>query len=975
MKKRKSEEEEADRHRSYEYLLTAFQAAGGHGRRLPLRLTARLLYDSQTRRSWLVFFIGRQRLHKISNLRSFLREYDRTRQLLVGKGNRVVPTELASGSSRELWKLLRDFDQSGREQHRFCGRGIGQSEDCFPLPAALLQLFFQSMGEEAFAAEVDGEERQLHVEAGRPSISLQILEQDGDGCLPLPPEELIVLDTAAQYILQGNVVYAVDEAFQKMFLPLWSAWQDKKEIFIPYEDMASFFTVIRPQLERVVPVDTAPGFAEYFEAWPLQAAVYFDYYKKGLSVRLEYSYGEYGFNPLTETPPASLGTALDSRQLLRDIPGEQRIRQLLEQYGFQPAKGWLVQPGEEESFNFLSEGLPQLVPLASVYYAEGFRSRPLQSVQAIQAGISVQDERVLSVRLQTEELSYGELIEILLAYRLRKKYYRLQDGTFISLGGRQLELLAEFVDEAGGEAVVQREGLSVPLANIPYLQQRCEEMEKPGIFHVDFEESARRVLRDICHSQREPEIPAATAGILRSYQQEGVRWLASLAHYGLGGILADDMGLGKTLETIAFLASRKETDLPSLIVVPASVLYNWQEEFQRFAPDLRVGLVHGNREGRRSMLATKQGVDVLITTYQLLLRDIEAYEKWTFDCVVLDEAQYVKNSLAKVSQAVRRLHGGSRFALTGTPLENNLRELWSIFDFILPGYLDSYTWFRYHFESKVVQEHDPAASNDLRCRIRPFILRRLKREVLTELPDKTERQMVVEMTEKQSRVYKAYFAQSQKAFVEALAAHGFEEKRMEIFALLTRLRQLACDPTLFLENYTGGSGKLKALEELLPAAVAGHHRILLFSQFTSMLQRIACCLAEWDIPYYYLDGNTTSRERQRLSKHFNEGSTPVFLISLKAGGTGLNLTGADMVIHFDPWWNPAVETQAEDRAYRLGQVKNVQVVSLVSKGTIEEQIYRLQESKRSLIDQMIVSGGSFLNGLSRQEIYGLFQTE
>ena len=322
---------------------------------------------------------------------------------------------------------------------------------------------------------------------------------------------------------------------------------------------------------------------------------------------------------------------------------------------------------------------------------------------------------------------------------------------------------------------------------------------------------------------------------------------------------------------------------------------------------------------------------------------------------------------------MKRIQADCRFALTGTPIENTLTELWSIFDFLLPGYLGGHKTFRQKYETGIVWDGDADKTDNLRRHIAPFILRRLKRDVLTELPDKTESRLTNEMTPEQEKVYKAYFAQSRKELAAELKNRGFDASRIKILALLTRLRQIACDPALFLENYDGGSGKLDLLEELATEAAAGGHRMLIFSQFTAMLRRIWDRLAAAGLECDYLDGSTPAAERLRLVKAFNAGTKPVFLISLKAGGTGLNLIGADMVIHYDPWWNPAVEEQAADRAYRIGQMNKVQVVKLVTKDTIEEKIFALQEQKKALIDKMIQPGESFLSKLTEAEIRALFE--
>ena len=482
-------------------------------------------------------------------------------------------------------------------------------------------------------------------------------------------------------------------------------------------------------------------------------------------------------------------------------------------------------------------------------------------------------------------------------------------------------------------------------------------------------------------------MPASLSDTLRDYQVTGFNWLSGLAECHLGGILADDMGLGKTLQVLAFLLAQKEADEqagkvspPSLVVAPTSLVYNWLEEAHRFTPGLQAVAVAGAKGEREELLKKalpgvgKPGkADILITTYNMLKRDIDLYAPCHFRYAILDEAQHIKNPGTQNAQCVKQLQAEGFFALTGTPIENTLTELWSLFDYLMPGYLLSQAKFKQRYETPIVKEQDEQAATDLRRHIMPFILRRLKQDVLTELPDKVERRQICEMTPKQDKVYKAWFLKSKKEFNEVLKERNMGESKIKILAILTRLRQIACDPSLFLEDYNGGSGKLDALEEIVGDAVGAGHRLLIFSQFTTLLGHIGERLQKMGLRYYYLDGSTPALERMNLVKSFNAGNRPVFLISLKAGGTGLNLTGADMVLHVDPWWNPAVEDQATDRAYRLGQKNNVQVVRLIMKDTVEEKIYDLQQKKKNLIDQMIQPGENFLSKLTDEEIRELFQ--
>lgn len=371
------------------------------------------------------------------------------------------------------------------------------------------------------------------------------------------------------------------------------------------------------------------------------------------------------------------------------------------------------------------------------------------------------------------------------------------------------------------------------------------------------------------------------------------------------------------------------------------------------------------------MLQEGNDCDLYITSYPLLRRDLPSYNEKQFHTVFIDEAQFIKNAMTGNARSVKGLHAKTRFALTGTPIENSLSELWSIFDFIMPGYLFSYTRFAKRFE-RPAAKGDTHILQQLSRRIKPFLLRRMKKDVLAELPEKIENKLVTELTEEQRKLYLSYAKQARNEIADEISRVGFEKSRMQILAALTRLRQICCHPGMFLENYEGGSGKVSLFLQIMDELRENGHRILVFSQFTSMLEILKDALTEAEIPYFYLCGSTKPAERQEYVKRFNAGEGDLFLISLKAGGTGLNLTGADTVIHFDPWWNPAVEDQASDRAHRIGQEKNVHVIKLLTKGTIEEKIFRLQQKKQDLFNAVIEAGETFLNKLTEEEIRELF---
>ena len=460
--------------------------------------------------------------------------------------------------------------------------------------------------------------------------------------------------------------------------------------------------------------------------------------------------------------------------------------------------------------------------------------------------------------------------------------------------------------------------------------------------------------------------------MLRPYQAYGYKWLRTLSASGFGGILADDMGLGKTLQMISvLLAERDEGAIgTSLIVCPASLVFNWLDEFARFAPDLKVCAVVGSQAERSSILERYARWDVLVTSYDLLKRDAPCYEDLTFLYEVLDEAQFIKNHSTSAAKSVKILRARHRFALTGTPIENRLSELWSIFDFLMPGFLYGYDVFRKELEAPIVKKGDEEASRRLRRMVSPFVLRRVKNDVLKDLPEKVEEVRVIRLEEEQQRLYDAQVVHM-KEMIAATGEEEFGRSRIRILAELTRIRQICCDPSLLFEGYEGGSAKREACLDLIRSAMEGEHRILVFSQFTSMLALLREDLDREGIAFYELTGATPKQERVSLVNAFNTGDVPVFLISLKAGGTGLNLTGADIVIHYDPWWNAAAQNQATDRTHRIGQTRMVTVFKLIAKDSIEEKIRIMQERKSSLADEIISSDASSLGTLDREELLAL----
>lgn len=545
----------------------------------------------------------------------------------------------------------------------------------------------------------------------------------------------------------------------------------------------------------------------------------------------------------------------------------------------------------------------------------------------------------------------------------------MRDGRLLKLDDdlEGLDELNETLELSG--AKLGRNHAELPLYRAPSLDWALS--GQSGI-RFNRDDAFRRISRSF-HAVKDSEYtpPASLQKVLRKYQRDGYRWLRTLDGYGMGGILADDMGLGKTVQVLSYLLAIKEmgeNPLPSLIVCPASLVLNWAEECEKFTPELHCVVVDGDAAHRAALAEQWEAADLVVTSYDLLRRDEALYENQKFYACILDEAQAIKNHTTQKYKAVCGVNSRVRFALTGTPVENRLGELWSIFSFLMPGYLPPYKAFCARFEKPIVQEDDQTAVRRLNQLTGPFILRRMKADVLKELPPKTENIYRIELETEQRKLYLAAVVDAR----EKLRAAKPEDK-MAVFAVLMRLREICCDPHLIADNWEGGSAKLDACVELVSSAVEGGHRILLFSQFTSMLDLLAKRLDAEGISHFTLQGSTPKPVRAELVRRFNGGEVSVFLISLRAGGTGLNLTAADIVIHYDPWWNVAAQNQATDRAYRIGQQNPVQVYKLIAQDTIEEKIVALQQAKQSLAETVTGSADGAILSMKPEELLELLE--
>jgi len=768
------------------------------------------------------------------------------------------------------------------------------------------------------------------------------------------------------YVLAGDVLYCCDEAFTEACGELLKQMESAGgELFFAEHDIGALFSAVLPKVSEHMRLIMDEAFEQY-RPLPLVTKIYLDSPADGgVTARMTFTYGE-------RTIEAFGGNrAVHARNLKGELAAEHL---LVKYFGnvLQEDGTLRIDDDTDAVYRLVTEGVDELARVAELYTTDTFGRMKLRPQTGVTVGVRV-DAGLLRMDFDLDGVELSELPEILNSYRAAKKYHRLRDGSFLTLEETALSGLSELAEGLDLTGAQLTEGCADLAPNRAlYLDAVCK---RNGEMRVARDRSFKQMLRDMAQVENADfPVPDGLRGVLRNYQKTGFRWLKTIDAYGFGGILADDMGLGKTLQILALLKSCGQEEegkqLPSIVVCPSSLSLNWESEAQKFTPELHTAVIAGMAAEREAVISKAGAYDLLITSYDLLKRDIRLYEGLRFRFVIIDEAQYIKNQTTQNAKAVKTLNGKTRLALTGTPVENSLAELWSIFDFLMPGYLYPYNRFRKKFEEPIVKRGEKESSERLKQLVRPFLLRRLKKDVLKELPPKTETILRASMDGEQKKLYTANLVQSRKDLA-GLAGLGAGQDRIMILAALTKMRQICCDPSLLYENYTGGSVKLEACMELVESCIRSGRRILLFSQFTAMLDIIGRRLQGTE--FFRLDGSTPPARRLELVNAFNAGTADVFLISLKAGGTGLNLTGADVVIHYDPWWNLSAQNQATDRAHRIGQKNSVQVYKLIVKDTLEERILQMQARKAALADTVIEENSEPLERLNREELLSLFE--
>ena len=614
----------------------------------------------------------------------------------------------------------------------------------------------------------------------------------------------------------------------------------------------------------------------------------------------------------------------------------------------------------KQLYEFLEEGLEKIQSIADVYVSEDLKKLKYRKSLNMQVGFRVNDN-LLEIQLDSQ-IDKDELLAVLRSYRRKKIFHRLKNGEMIDLQNEELEKLDHLVKNFD----LKKEDFQKDRIERPAYQALKEEES----MDIRKDESVSKYLDSLSKIQNtEIEFPAKYDQLLRSYQKEGVQWMKHLYDIGLNGILADDMGLGKTLQVLCLLdCFIPKNEEPSIIVCPSSLMFNWASEIEKFEVDLDAICVYGSQAERKKKI--EQAHDLYITTYDYIKRDEELYQEKAFMYVILDEAQYIKNPKTKNAQSVKALKAKHRLALTGTPIENRLTELWSIFDFLLPGYLYSLKVFMEEIERPIEMDQDEKKQEQLKKMVSPFILRRNKKDVLKDLPDKIERELWLDFSKEEEKLYLANLMQVNEQLQAQLKVD--EVDSIQILAMMTKLRQICCEARMVYQNIKTPSTKLEMCVDLIETLKENKKKVLLFSSFTRIFDWLELEFDKKGIKYHILTGATSKEQRKKEVEQFQNDESDVFLISLKAGGTGLNLTQASAVIHFDPWWNSSAQSQATDRAYRIGQNQNVLVYQLMMKNSIEEKIYHMQKRKREMSDLFVENNGPRISKMSAEDLKELF---
>ena len=949
-----------------------------------IKIEPRIIFDRYDSKLKLELKIGNSRMYKIKDLSEFYTRMIRNEFYKYGEKLEFVHTR---DNFTEKSKPLLDFVLRYAEMLKYAENGnkytyYGNTlnNTRITLGESTIDEAFDILKNKKVLTDNDRTSTQLELIESNPDIVFELIKNN-DGTYEIKPnKELfsvhIYNGKKYTYISENSKLYRCTKEYANTTIKLMKIFKESyiTELDLAQEDLKDLYSIIMPRVGNCVKLKNInEEEIEQYKPKNLGVKVFLDFDDNDYIIAdVKFCYGDEEFNPLEKQIKIN-----NTRNML----AENKSLNILRRTGFMVDMQNLrfILPENDRIYNFLSNDIELYMKKFEVLATENFKSKEIRKPKIGTIGVKVENN-LLSIDLKKLNVNIDELKDIMQKYQLKKKYHRLKDGSFLNLDENEdIEFLDKIVRGMDLEYEdLEKENILLPVNRSLYLN---ELLQRENSINISKNGEFQKIVNDLEQDNinEDISIPIEMENILRDYQKTGFKWLKVLDSYHFGGILADDMGLGKTLQVLSILLEYKEREQErrtSIVICPSSLTLNWLNEAKKFVPDLKSCVIKGSAKEREQIINDLEKYDLIITSYDSLKRDINIYKErnYNFRYIIADEAQYMKNSTTQNAKAIKTLNGTTRYALTGTPIENSLAELWSIFDFVMPGYLFRYKKFKSLYEVPIVKENDEKAMARLKMLISPFILRRNKKEVLTELPEKTITVLNNQMSKEQEEVYLSYLAQAKQEVADEININGFEKSQFKILATLTRLRQICCHPSLFIKDYKDESSKLNQCIEILSDAIESGHKILLFSGYTSMFEIIEKELKKQHIKYFKLTGSTKVDERIKLVDEFNSNpEIKVFLISLKAGGTGLNLTGADMVIHYDPWWNQSAENQATDRAYRIGQKNNVQVYKLITSNSIEEKIYELQNKKAELIDNMLDTKTSFVNKLSRDEIMSLFE--
>ena len=979
-----------------------------------VKLQPKIFYDKFTNDLKIEFKIGNKRMYKIKDLSEFYTRMLNKEFYKYGEKLQFIHTkEVFDESSKRLLEFVLKYaeiikyaNSNSNSNYRYYGKALNETN--IILGNSGIDEIFDILKGETIEFQRDYKNEYIEFTEKQPKIEFELKKISENEYTIIPNIEIynlsIIKGKDYKYLLLQNKLYRCDKEFEKSTLKLLEIFRQNyiTELTLGKEDLYQLFSIIMPKVKNAIKIDkiNEEEIQKYIPK-KLVVKVYLDFDDKDYLVAdVKFCYENIEFNPLDEN---------QNLDISRNIIEETRALNIFRRTGFmiEPKKLSFILPKDEQIYKFLTEDINLYMEKFEVLATDNFKTKEIRQPKLGNLGVKVEND-LLSINLENLDLDIEELKDLMEKYKLKKKYHRLKDGSFINLEeNEEIDFFDKLITGMDIDYKELKEGkITLPVNRTLYLNQLLKGIGAP---QVVTNSEYREIVNNLDKNQLEEEIevPKKLDNVLRYYQKTGFKWLKILDRYKFGGILADDMGLGKTIQMLSLIIdyvyeknnnkindntheiqnednlkltenlnqTKKNEKRASLVVSPSSLTLNWENEANKFTEELKVLVIRGTLAERKRKINEIENYDLVITSYDLLKRDINLYNEknYKFRYIIADEAQYLKNSNTQNAKTIKQIKADTRYALTGTPIENSLAELWSIFDYIMPGYLFTYKKFKTTYETPIIKDNDENAMKKLKMLIQPFILRRNKKEVLKELPDKTVTILNNEMNEQQRNIYMSYLLQARQDISEQIGINGFEKSQIKILAALTRLRQICCHPSLFIENYKDESSKLNQCIEIIEDAIKGNHKILLFSGYTSMFPFIQKELEKRNIKYFKLVGSTKVDERIEMVEKFNNDPTvKVFLISLKAGGTGLNLTGADIVIHYDPWWNISTENQATDRAYRIGQKKNVQVYKLITKDSIEEKIYELQKKKEKLMDNMLDTKTAFINRFTKEEIMNLF---